>query len=151
MVLARSPNPRLSHSIGMGSKREPNANMGNLVTSFCHWSYSYWRKGLNGFGFRFTEFQRVERRQEGEKRWSTNACLYLYRVFSLPFLPLCFLFFSSMILSFFFHTLLLLSVPYSWLPPFLLYCMNPWDFSLFSLRLHQPFLVSYGRLSRITH
>ena len=102
MVLARSPNPRLSHSIRMGSKREPNANMGNLVTSFCHWSYSYWRKGLNGFGFRFTEFQRVERSQEGEKRWSTNACLYLYRVFSLPFLPLCFLFFSSMILSFFF-------------------------------------------------
>ena len=28
---------------------------------------------------------------------------------------------------------------YSWLPPFLLYCLIPWDFSILSLRFHQPF------------
>ena len=40
---------------------------------------------------------------------------------------------------------------YSWLPHLLLFYLIPWDFSLLSLRLHQPFLVSCGLLSRITH
>ena len=39
----------------------------------------------------------------------------------------------------------------SYLHPFLLHCLIPWDFSLLSLRLHQPFLVSCGHFSRITH
>ena len=43
--------------------------------------------------------------QEGEKRWSTDASIYFYRVFSLPFLSLRFLFLCSLILTFFFFLL----------------------------------------------
>ena len=77
--------------------------------------------------------------QEGEKRWSTDASIYFYRVFSLPFLSLRFLFLCSLILTFFFSYSPLHCVFYSWLPPFLLYCLIPWDFSILSLRFHQPF------------
>ena len=91
--------------------------------------------------------------QKGEKRWSTNACPYSYRIFSLPFffLLLRFLLFGSLIISFFLysplHVFFLLYMATS--PP--LYCLISWDFSLLSLRLHQPFLASCGHLSRITH
>ena len=90
--------------------------------------------------------------QEGEKRWSIDACLYCCRIFPLPFffLPLCFLFFCSLILSFLL-TLLFIASSYSWLPPFLLYCLIPWDFSLLSLKFHQLFLASCEHPFRITH
>ena len=68
--------------------------------------------------------------REGKKRWSTEACLYFCRVFSLPFLPLSFLlFFGSQFLS---YSSLCLSA-YSWLLLFLLYYLILWDFSLLSL------------------
>ena len=75
-MLARFPSPRPSHSIGVGSRRELNANMDNLVTGFCHWSYLCWRNDLNGFGFRFTEFQRVGMSRGGEKM--VYRCKHLF-------------------------------------------------------------------------
>ena len=87
--------------------------------------------------------------QEGEKRWSTDASVYFYRVFSLPFLSLCFLFLCSLILTFFSSYSPLHWVFYSWLPPFLLYCLILRDFSILSLRFHQPFsLFLVGTSSR---
>ena len=149
-MLARFPSPRPSHSIGVGSRRELNANMDNLVTGFCHWSYSCWRNDLNGFGFRFTEFQRVGMSRGGEKM--VYRCKHLFlscflssffiTSFSFPLFSNSYLFFSYSPLHFVF---------YSWLPPFLLYCLIPWDFSILSLRFHQPFFFSCGHLSKITH
>ena len=67
------------------------------------------------------------------------------------FLLLRFLLFGSLIISFFLysplHGFFLLFMATS--PP--LYCLIPWDFSLLSLRLYQPFLASCGHLSRMTH
>ena len=76
------------------------------------------------FEFLFTTF-REWISQEGEKRWSINACLYSYHTtFSLVFFYLVFfdfLFLSPCFLLPILSYLLLLASPFycSWLPPFI--------------------------------
>ena len=67
--------------------------MDNHIIGFCHWSYSCWRKDLDGFGLWFIESQKVWV-YRGEKRWSVDACPYFCCVFSLSF-------FTTFFLSFF--------------------------------------------------
>ena len=82
---------------------------------------------------------------KGEKRWSTDACLYFSNVYSLPsFFFYYLLFFCSLVLSFCLTLLSILPLsPVHGYLPSLLYCLIQWDFSIFSLRLHQLFLVFF--------
>ena len=90
--------------------------------------------------------------QEGEKRWSTDASVYFYRVFSLPFLSLCFLFLCSLILTFFssyspLHWVFLFMATSL---PFIL--LDSMGFFHFVLKVSPTiFFVSCGHLFKITH
>ena len=150
--MACFPNPRLNRLAGLGPKREPNPNTCNLILGFYHWSYLCWRKNLNGFRFRFTEFQRVG------MSWRRENMVYWCMLLFLSCLLSSFLFFyylvfyCSLVLSFFFTLLsvLPLSPVHDFLPSLLHYLIL-WDFSILSLRLHQPFLVFCGHPSKIAH
>ena len=113
-------NPGLNRLAGRDPKREPNPNMGNLVTDFCHWNYLCLRKGLNGFGFWFTKSQRVGMSRGREKvvSWCMSLFLLCWLFSFFFFLPLSFLLlFGSSFLSY--SSLRLTSIPPpSWLPFF---------------------------------
>ena len=72
--------------------------------------------------------------------------LFLLGFFSL-FFSLCVFFLHLPLVPLFFF--FFLATVHGYIYP-LYTCLNLWDFSLLSLRLYQPLLVSYGYLSRTT-
>ena len=93
--------------------------------------------------------------QKGGKKWSIDACLYYCHAFSLFlssfFISIFFFFFTYLLLlSFLLLSFRVLVLPSMAISSFYSELIQ-WDFSLLSLRLHQPLLVSCGYSFKTTH
>ena len=148
------PDNRLDFLVEANLKREPISNANNLKKGSRHIGYTLWRKGLNGLRFDSQYLEWVC--QEGEKRWSINACLYSYHSLSLS----CFLSGLSFFSLLFFHVFLcflFFLLLFFLLPPSPLFIVHGYPLFItsaivgFTLFVPKLFLAPYRYPSRTTH
>ena len=109
--------------------------MSNLKEGFCHRRYALWKKDLTVLSFD-SQSLREWVCQEREKKWSIDACLCSYNLFSFFFFLVCVLSFSLFFLPFLSTSPSFSLFPY---PPFIidsypfLYHLTLWDLPFLSL------------------